>query len=99
MDEDQLYVLLRLRLEDKAADKAREAGEAASEDAFEEARGTDANGVEEEGVDDTPFDDEVPGERMMVYDSNNPCLAVATVYPNMKEKKGTVEYNKVWEGC
>lgn len=32
-----------------------------------------------------PVDDQVPGERVMAYDPNNPCMKAGTVYPNMKE--------------
>ncbi|KAF0928104.1 hypothetical protein E2562_037914 [Oryza meyeriana var. granulata] len=84
MDEEQLYVLLGLRAKDEAADNAREAGEAAFEDASKEARSTDANGAEEEGVDDTPVDDEVPGERMMRQKEDyhtNQCLGGFQGYP------------------
>ncbi|KAF0892620.1 hypothetical protein E2562_017339 [Oryza meyeriana var. granulata] len=87
VEDELLYVLLGLRDEDEAAEKARE--EAA----------TNAN-VAGKGkahvfyagahipIDDTdgvaiPVDDDVPGERM-VYDSNKPCMSVGTVYPNME---------------
>ena len=32
-----------------------------------------------------PVDDEIPEERVIVYDPNNPCMNLGTVYPNMVE--------------
>ncbi|KAG2620415.1 hypothetical protein PVAP13_3NG093160 [Panicum virgatum] len=32
-----------------------------------------------------PVEDDVPGERILVYDPNNPCMDIGTVYPNMEE--------------
>lgn len=31
------------------------------------------------------FDDSVPGERVIVYDPDNPCMDLGSVYPDMKE--------------
>jgi hypothetical protein len=47
------------------------------------------NATIEEEIDITgaaiPVDDDVPGERIIVYDPNKPCMDIGTLYPNMKE--------------
>ena len=32
-----------------------------------------------------PVEDDVPGERILVYDPNKSCMDIGTVYPNMEE--------------
>lgn len=86
VDDDQLYVLLGLRAEDEAAKQAREEAEAAAGD---EARGADGDAANDDDMDTDgaaiPVNDNVPGERMVVHDSNKPSLIVGTSYPSMKE--------------
>jgi hypothetical protein len=32
-----------------------------------------------------PVDDSIPGERVIVYDPDNPCMNLGSVYPDMKQ--------------
>lgn len=89
MNDDQLYVLLGLRDEERAKKSAHAAGANGSSNAA----GADdsSNAAEAAGVTDgiegaaIPVDDSVPGELVISYDKNNPCMDRYTKYPSMKE--------------
>lgn len=49
------------------------------------AAATPTTNVEDINGASIPIHDEVPGEMVMAYDPNNPCMKVGTMYPNMKE--------------
>uniref|UniRef100_J3L0Y1 Transposase MuDR plant domain-containing protein n=1 Tax=Oryza brachyantha TaxID=4533 RepID=J3L0Y1_ORYBR len=82
-DEDQLYKALRLLVEDGAVEQASVAAHARTED------GKNEDVVHEINVDadmdeaSISVNDDVLGERIMVYDVNKPSLRVGTMYPNM----------------
>ena len=84
IDEDQLFRLLGLRTEE---DEHRSQEHQASTEM--ENGPKNRNATIEEEIDTAraaiPVDDHVPGERILVHDSNNPCMDIGTVYPNMKE--------------
>ena len=84
IDEDQLFRLLGLRTED---DEHRSQEQQASTEM--ENRPENRNATIEEEIDTAgaviPVDDHVSEERILVYDPNNPCMDIGTVYPNMKE--------------
>jgi len=84
IDEDQLFRLLGLRTEE---DEHRSQEHQASTEM--ENGPKNRNATVEEEIDTAgaaiPVDDHVPGERILVYDPNNPCMDIGTVYPNMKE--------------
>lgn len=84
IDEDQLFSLLGLRTDD---DEHRSHEHQASAERDNGPENTNAT-VEEE-IDTTgaaiPVDDHVPGERILVYDPNQPSMDIGTVYPNMQE--------------
>lgn len=83
--------MLGLRAEDEQAEMARQAGgnggQAAGGDGAEAAAAGD--GVGDAAQDTTgaaiPVSDEVPGELVMPYDPDKPCMKAGTMYPNMKE--------------
>ena len=84
IDEDQLFRLLGLRTED---DEHRSQEQQASTEM--ENGPENRNATVEEEIDTAraaiPVDNHVLGERILVYDPNNPCMDIGTVYPNMKE--------------
>ena len=87
IDEDQLFRLLGLRTED---DEHRSQEQQAQQASTEMENGPEnRNATIEEEIDIAgaaiPVNDHVPGERILVYDPNNPCMDIGTVYPNMKE--------------
>jgi hypothetical protein len=82
IDEDQVYVLLGLRGED---DKAEQAAKEATT-----AVGADGDKEKAPAVEDTHgaailVDDDIPGERRILYDPNKPSMDLGTVYPSMEE--------------
>jgi hypothetical protein len=83
IDEDQLFCLLGLRIDDDQLDKPSdaEAQTAAERDITAENR---IVGID---IDTTtaaiPVDDHVPGKGLYAYDPNKPCMDIGTVYPNM----------------
>ncbi|XP_039803822.1 uncharacterized protein LOC120667900 [Panicum virgatum] len=82
IDEDQMYVLLGLRDEDdKAEQAAKEAVAAASADGDK----GKAPAMEDTHGAAIPVDDDIPGERMILYDPNKPSMDLGTVYPSMEE--------------
>ncbi|CAO2190691.1 unnamed protein product [Urochloa humidicola] len=89
MSEEQLYALLGLRDEDdmekrKDDDKARKAED---EKIRRERRASAKKGpvnIDTSGA-AIPVDDFIPEERVIVYDKDNPCMDLGTMYPSMKE--------------
>jgi hypothetical protein len=85
IDEDQLFCLSGLRIDDDQLDKPSdaEAQTVAERDITAENR---IAGID---IDTTtvaiPVDDHVLGEGLYAYDPNKPCMDIGTVYPNMKE--------------
>ena len=82
IDEDQVYVLLGLRDEDDKAEQAAKEAVAAA--------GVDGDKGKAPAMEDThgaaiPVDDDIPGERMILYDPNKPSMDLGTVYPSMAE--------------
>jgi hypothetical protein len=81
-DEDQLYRLLGLRTED-------DHGQGAADGTSNVDHATTKNDSTVPDVDTRgaaiPVDDAIPEERVMVYDPNNPCMDIGSVYPNMVE--------------
>ncbi|KAG2551681.1 hypothetical protein PVAP13_9KG411951 [Panicum virgatum] len=74
IDEDQMYVLLGLRDEDDKADQAaKEAVAAASADGDK----GKAPAMEDTHGAAIPVDDDIPGERMILYDPNKPSMDLA----------------------
>lgn len=82
--DDAFYEMLGLRAEDEQAKRIRQS-EAVAGDTNSNAD----NGKAPAGEDNTgaaiPVDDAIPGERVMAYDPNNPCMALGTIYPSMPE--------------
>jgi hypothetical protein len=81
IDEDQVYVLLGLRDEDDKAERAAKEAIAGA--------GADGDKGKAHAVEDThgaaiPVDDDIPGERRILYDPNKPTLDLGTVYPSME---------------
>jgi len=82
IDENQLYVLLGLRIEEENA-------KGAADLPSNEEQATTNNGSTVPDNDTRgaaiPVDDEIPEERVIVYDPNNPCMNIGNVYPSMVE--------------
>ena len=79
MDDEVMYALLGLRLEDEEADKAREAARKVCGEQNNDTWEVDTTGA---AID---VDDYLPGEMTVVHDPNRPRMDLGTVYPNMKE--------------
>jgi len=79
VDDEVMYALLGLRLEDEEADKAREAARKVCGEQNDDTWEVDTTGA---AID---VDDYLPGERTVVHDPNRPRMDLGTVYPNMKE--------------
>jgi hypothetical protein len=80
MTDDQLFELLGLSDENERAKKSAQVDE--SNNVLE------LNGhAVIEGTDGAtiPVDDAIPGEVVILYDKNNPCMDKGTMYPSMKE--------------
>ena len=79
VDDEVMYALLGLRLEDEEADKAREAARKVCGEQNDDTWEVDTTGA---AID---VDDYLLGERTVVHDPNRPRMDLGTVYPNMKE--------------
>ena len=79
VDDEVMYALSGLRLEDEEADKAREAARKVCGEQNDDTWEVDTTGA---AID---VDDYLPGERTVVHDPNRPRMDLGTVYPNMKE--------------
>jgi len=79
VDDEVMYALLGLRLEDEEADKAREAARKVCGEQNDDTWEVDTTGA---AID---VDDYLPEERIVVHDPNGPSLDLGLVYPNMKE--------------
>ena len=79
VDDEVMYALLGLRLEDEEADKAREAARKVCGEQNDDTWEVDTIGA---AID---VDDYLLGERTVVHDPNRPRMDLGTVYPNMKE--------------
>jgi hypothetical protein len=78
VDDDKMYELIGLRAEDEAAEKAAEA--------FKRHDNGPTSYCEDETLGAAiPVTDEIPGERVMVHDPDNPCMDIGTVYSSMRE--------------
>ncbi|KAF0896553.1 hypothetical protein E2562_024404 [Oryza meyeriana var. granulata] len=77
--DDEFYELLRLMVEDEQAEMDKGANVDTNAGDGYSATAEDTCGAA------IPIDDAVPGERVIVYDPNKPCMKAATIYPNMKE--------------
>ena len=84
IDEDQLFRLLGLRTEDDEHRSQEQQASTEMENGPENRNATIEEEIDTAGA-AIPVDDHVPGERILVYDPNNPCMDIGTVYPNMKE--------------
>jgi hypothetical protein len=76
IEDDHVFELLGLRDEKEKARKAAEKGVA-----NDKRKDPDVN---TEGA-ALPVGDSIPGERVIVYDPDNPCMSLGSVYPDMKE--------------
>jgi hypothetical protein len=74
IDDDHVFELLGLGDEQ---DKSRKAAGVATD----MGKGPDQN---TKGA-ALPVDDSIPGERVIVYDPDKPCMNIGSVYPDMKE--------------
>ena len=81
IDDNQLYELLGLRAEDEAAERCSEDAKKANNAAAMD----DTSPVDDPFGAAIPIDDDIPGERLMVYDPNNPSMDLGAVYPSMAE--------------
>ena len=84
IDEDQLFRLLGLRTEDDEHRSQEQQASTEMENGPENRNATIEEEIDTAGA-AIPVDDHVPGERILVYDPNNPCMEIGTVYSNMKE--------------
>nr|XP_015638159.1 uncharacterized protein LOC107280873 [Oryza sativa Japonica Group] len=80
MTDDQLFELLGLSDENERAKKSAQVDE--SNNVLElnghaVIEGTDGAAI--------PVDDAIPGEVVILYDKNNPCMDKGTMYPSLKE--------------
>ncbi|KAF0926735.1 hypothetical protein E2562_027165 [Oryza meyeriana var. granulata] len=82
--DDQFYELLGLRAEDEKAEKDRESATNESNLDGTGDKGKTPNGDDTSGA-AILVDDAIPGERVMAYNPNNPCMDVRIVYPSMEE--------------
>jgi len=79
VDDEVMYALLGLMLEDEEADKAREAARKVCGEQNDDTWKVDTTGA---AID---VDDYLPGEMTVVHDPNRPRMDLGIVYPNMKE--------------
>ena len=79
VDDEVMYALLGLRLEDEEANKAREAARKVCGEQNDDTWEVDTTGAAFD------VDDYLPEERIMVHDLNRPRMDLGIVYPNMKE--------------
>ena len=80
MSEDQLYGLLGLRDEDE---RAKSSKHVAGPSNVAETSGPRV--IEDTEGAAVPVDDAIPGELIISYDKDNPCMDLGTKYPSMKE--------------
>lgn len=80
MSDDQMFALLGLRDEDESAKNSTQVDR--SNSAIETSGPAVIEGTEGAAL---PVDDAIPGELVISYDKNNPCMDLGSKYPSMKD--------------
>ena len=84
IDEDNVFSLLGLTTEEEENRSQEQQASAKGGDGHENRNQTCQEEMDTVGA-AIPVEDDVPGERILVYVPNNPCMDIGTVYPNMEE--------------
>jgi len=84
IDEDNVFSLLGLTTEEEENRSQEQQASAKGGDGHENRNQTCQEEMDTVGA-AIPVEDDVPGERILVYDPNKSCMDIGTVYPNMEE--------------
>ncbi|WVZ92106.1 hypothetical protein U9M48_038195 [Paspalum notatum var. saurae] len=88
MDEDAMYEFLGLRDEDDRAEQAR----VAAEIEFEKQHDVDDLNLTDAEL---AVDDEIPGERSVFYDKEDPPMIVGSIYPSTDEFRAALKQHAI----